>query len=391
MSTAGSPHLTVPPRALAVADTRRVLRRHLWIPVSLALLGFVVWRTRPWELTEAHLDLDAVAIAAVIILNAVVIVLWAVRSRSLMAGVGHPLPLPALVPLVSFANTISNLTPASAGEVMRAVILRDRYGVPVVRSTAVILVERVWAIGIMAVTAGTAAVIAFARPTPAVAIALVVLAIGGCFVPAIAYRAGVRPGRLLERWSGARVETATLAGTEAGILAAAAPDPAARRPSRARRVARVLADLDRSMATLIGDRSRATVFVAATLGVFACYAVQLWSLLQMLGESVPLEAAWAALGLATLAGVVSALPFGLGAADAVMSLVLVALGVTPPAAGLTVLLLRATATLPLGVAGALSWAALARRTRPPGPRDGQVPGEVVESTPDPEAERSVVR
>ena len=90
--------------------------------------------------------------------SVVVIAAWAVRSARLMAAVGHPISLLALVPIVSFANTINNLTPASSGEALRAVILRRRHGVPYGHSTAVILVERLWAIWIMAVSAGAAAV-----------------------------------------------------------------------------------------------------------------------------------------------------------------------------------------------------------------------------------------
>jgi hypothetical protein len=84
-------------------------------------------------------------LALVVALNVVVIGAWAVRSERLMAAVGHPLPVTSLVPIVSFANTINNLTPASAGEAVRALILRRRHGVPYGRSTAVIVAERLWA------------------------------------------------------------------------------------------------------------------------------------------------------------------------------------------------------------------------------------------------------
>ncbi|MBA2254932.1 MAG: flippase-like domain-containing protein, partial [Chloroflexi bacterium] len=347
-----------------------MLRRWLWIPLSLGLLAFVIWRTRPWELAGAGLALDPLLLLAVVTLNVAVVALWALRSRSLMAGVGHPLGFLSLVPVVSFANTIGNVTPASAGEALRALVLRNRYGVPIARSTAVILVERVWAVGIMAVTASAAAALAFGGsgsgggnssssgggPSPVAAVIVTVSALLACFLPAVAYRVGLRPGRLLERWLARR------------------KDATATRPGRLGRAAGVLVDLDRTVAGLVADPVRAVVFVGSTLLIFVCYALQLALLLQMLGSPLPLEGAWAALGLATVAGVLSALPFGLGAADAVLSLLLIGLGVAPAVTGATILLLRATATLPLGVAGALSWAALgetgqAPHGRPPKARE----------------------
>ena len=343
-----------------------MLRRFLWVPASVALLAFVVWRTRPWELAEAGLPLDPLVLAAVVLLNAAVVALWAIRSSSLMAGIGHPLPFSALVPLVSFANTISNLTPASAGEVMRVVILRNRYGVPVGRSTAVILVERLWAIGIMAVTAGVAAVIAFGRPSEPVAVALVLVGVAGSYVPAVAYGAGLRPGRLLERWTD-RPAGATDDGRSGAMDDGSSATDVRPRQSRLRRATGALVELDRTLATLMADRTRAIVFVTSTWLIFVGYALQLALLLQMLGSPVSLEVAWAALGLATVAGVLSALPFGLGAADVVLSIVLVGLGVAPAVTGFAILLLRATATLPLGIAGAAAWAALGGRSSRPEP------------------------
>jgi hypothetical protein len=231
-----------------------------------------------------------------------------------MAGVGHPLPLPALVPLVSFANTISNLTPASAGEVLRAVILRDRYGVPVVRSTAVILR-------------------------------------GACPGPSASWPS--RPGSRRSSRSRDRRRPSRSPLWSSRSAAASCPRsrtaPASDRAgswsvgrahgSRPRRWQHRGGDPGRGRTdpraapiegaprgprrggsrSFAGDAHRRPLardgVRAATLACSRATAVQLWSLLQMLWRICPAEAAWAALGLATLAGVVSALPFGLGAAE----------------------------------------------------------------------------
>ncbi len=327
-----------------------MLRRHAWIPISALLLAFVLWRTRPWEVADLAARLDPLPILAAVALNGVVLLLWAIRSRSLMAGVGHPLSVVALLPVVSFANTVGNLTPASAGEALRAVVLRRRHGVPLTRSTAVILVERLWAIWVMAVSAGAAAIVALARPEPIAAAVVWLAALAGCFAPSISYAVGLRPGRLLERWLKRHDEPTATSLPEA-----------AQRPRRGARLLTGLVEVDRTLAGLVTDPRRAVVFVATTAGVFTCYAAQLTLLLGALGQPLPIDASWAALGLATVTGVLSALPFGLGAADAVLAIVLGQLGVGAAIAGAAVLLVRATATLPLGIAGAISWAVLGGR------------------------------
>jgi uncharacterized protein (TIRG00374 family) len=326
-------------------------RWYVWVSVSIVLLGLLVWRTRPWEALATGADAPPLVVALAI--NVVVIAAWAVRSERLMAAVGHPLATTALVPIVSFANTINNLTPASAGEALRAVILRRRHDVPYGRSTAVILVERLWAIWIMAVTAAAAAV-GTVVPAPAGVVGLAWAAgLVATFVPAVAYRAGLRPAALAASLVEGRQRPDAAAGTSAAA-------DAGRVPGRRARAATLLRDVDASLAEILVSPWVAIAFVATTAVVFAATAAQLWLIVQSLGEGVSPVGAWAALGLATIAGVLSALPFGLGAADVVLTALLLALGVPAAPAGAAALLLRATVTLPLGLAGTASWVALNR-------------------------------
>jgi uncharacterized protein (TIRG00374 family) len=241
---------------------------------------------------------------------------------------------------VSFANTINNLTPASAGEAARALLLQRRHGVPYGPSTAVIAVERLWAIWIMALTAGAAALGTVIAAGP------VVIAVGWCaaaagvVAPMVATRAGLRPAGWLAR----RI------------------DPTAKRGGRRGRLAALLRSTDAHLATILSSLGVALSFLATTGVIFATTAGQLWLVVGSLGDSISLLGAWAALGLATVAGVLSALPFGLGAADVVLAGLLVALGVPAADAGATTLLVRATVTLPLGLAGTASWIAMSRGT-----------------------------
>lgn len=312
-------------------------RGFVWISVSVVLLGLVVWRTRPWEAADLASRLDIVLLLGALLANLVVVLLWAVRSRALMGAVGHPLALRPLIPIVSFANTINNLTPGSTGEVLRAVILQQRHSVPYDASTAVILAERLWAIGIMLVSATAAAIGTLVPASTVATVAAWALALTLSFLPSIAYSFGVRPGRWLARWSeGARWE-------------------------RLRRIGAGLSSMDDHVARIVLDVRRSGHFVVTTALIFVCFAGQLWLVLSAFGSEIMIAGVWAAYGLSICAGVISALPFGLGAADAVLVILLVAQGVDAATAGAAAIVLRAVTTLPLGIAGTASWILLGKR------------------------------
>jgi uncharacterized protein (TIRG00374 family) len=313
-------------------------RWYVWLPISLGILVLLLWRTRPWEAADLASGLDLAPLVAAGGLNLVVIALWAVRSRSLMAAVGNPLGSLELVPIVSFANTINNLTPASSGEVLRAVILKQRHGVSYRNSAAVILAERMWAIGLMLVTAAAAALGTLIPAAAAAIVAAWTFAGVLAFSPSLAYRAGIRPGRV-----GARLATSSSS-------------------ERLRRFGQGLTDVDDRLAAILLDPRRSVHFVLTTVVIFAVFAAQLWLVLLAFDLTLPAAGAWAAIGLATCAGVLSALPFGLGAADAVLVILLVAQGVSTPTAAAAAIVLRSVATLPLGIAGTISWVHLRRRS-----------------------------
>ena len=307
--------------------------------MAAALLALVVWRTRPWEAAALAARLDPLPLLLALALNAVVILLWAIRSAGLMAAVGSPLGAWTLVPVVAFANTINNLTPASAGEVLRAIVLRRRHAVPYESSTAVILAERLWAIGIIAVSAAAAAIGTIVAASGELVAAAWLAAAVLAFAPFLAYRAGLRPMRAF------------------GTLVTRSPW------SRAQQLGAGMGVVDDRLAGILLQPGPSLGFVVVTGLIFLVFAAQMWLVLSALGADVPLAGAWAAYGLAICAGVISALPFGLGAADAVLVALLVAQGVEVPVAGAAAILLRAVTTLPLGIAGAISWMSLDRAGR----------------------------
>jgi glycosyltransferase 2 family protein len=332
-----------------------VRRWYIWLPISLGLLGLVVWRTRPWEAAALASQLDVRPLLLAAALNVVVVLLWAERSRSLMAAVGSPLPTTTLIPVTSLANTLNNLTPASSGEIMRALILRRRFGVPYPRSTAVIVIERLWAIGLMLVSALAASVGVLVASNPPLVLVAWLVAVAAAFAPSALYALELRPGRLLGRW--------------------ARPDGEAAAASRGGRVVRALVEVDELLDGVLTSASRSVHFVASTSLIFLVFAVQLWLVLIALHADVSLPGAWAALGLATIGGVLSALPFGLGAADVVIVVLLGLQGVDAAGAGAAALLLRATATLPLGILGTASWIWLTRGGDLPGSAEAAVIGQ----------------
>ncbi len=315
----------------------RWLRRPIvWLPISLGLLGLVAWRSRIWEAGTILGTPQALPLAIAVLLNGAIVVLWAVRSGDLLGAAGYPVAVAPLVPMTAFANTINNLTPGSAGEVVRAWLLRARHGVPYATGAAVIVIERVIAIAYLGASAAILWV-AQARDIPG-PVELVLLA-GLVVFPALVYGSGLRPAAQL-----ARLPIGRLVGTARWVHLGGG-----------------LVRMDATIAQLVTHPRHLAVFAATSALVFACYAAQLWLVAASVGIAIDPLACWGALGLAIVAGVLSLLPFGLGAADLVLSALLVSLGVAPPAAGAIAFGYRMVSTLPLGLLGAASYAWLSAR------------------------------
>jgi uncharacterized protein (TIRG00374 family) len=316
--------------------TRWLRRPIVWLPISGALLAFVAWRSRIWEAGAILGTPDPLPLAVAVLLNGAVVVLWAVRSGDLLAAAGHPVAVAPLLPLTAFANTINNLTPGSAGEVVRAWMLRAHHGVPYATGAAVIVIERVVAIGYLGASAAIIwAGYRLALPGPLVLALLALLVV----LPGLVYGAGLHPAALA-----ARLPLGGLLGTARWARAGAA-----------------LVRMDDTIAGLLTHPRHLAVFALSTGLIFAIYAAQLWLVAASVGIAVDPILAWGALGLAIVAGVLSLLPFGLGATDLVLAALLVSLGVPPPAAAAIAFGNRLVSTLPLGLLGAASYAWLSVR------------------------------
>jgi uncharacterized membrane protein YbhN (UPF0104 family) len=313
------------------------LRRPIvWLPISIGLLALLVWRSRLWEAGTLLDGLDARFVLGGALLSILVGILWAVRSADLLAAAGWRVGVRQLVPMTAFANTINNLTPGSAGEIIRMYLLRAHHGVDYATSGAIVFIERVGAIGYLSSTA-VLAWLTWSGALPGSVCA--VLAVGLVAGPAVAYRSGLRPLSTL-----GRVPLGRLVG-----------------PSRWERIGEWFGRVDRTVAQLIGDPRRLLAFVGLSGLIFVAYTSQLLLLGRALGVDLDPLAAWGALGLATTVGVLSLLPFGLGTTDLALVGLLGVAGVPATSAVAMTFGYRLISTLPLSLAGIASFGWLSAR------------------------------
>lgn len=313
------------------------LRRPIvWAPISAALLTLLVWRSKLWEAGGLLRIQEPGALLVAVGLSVAIPALWAARSSGLLDDAGHRVPVTGLVPMTALANTINNVTPASTGELLRIWLLRGHFDVPYSVGAAVVAIERLGAFGYLA---GSAAIVWLATLAGLSGL-LVALAVAAIVVaPAVLYGAGVRP-------------SAVVAVVPAGRVFG---------PSRWLRATTWLRRVDELVARLLTHPLGVARFALLTFAVLGCYTAQLVLVGRALGVALDPVPAWGALGLAITAGVLSLLPFGLGSADLVLIALLGSLGVAPAAATAIAFGYRVVSTLPLGIAGVVSYAWLSAR------------------------------
>lgn len=307
----------------------------VWGPISIALLLFVIWRS---GLLDSGVSLSSTRPAPLLAAVALCLlppVLWALRSAGLLAASGRPVPVAALVPLTTFANTINNLTPGSAGELARLYLLRAHHAVDYATGSAVILIERLVAIWYL----GGSAVIAWIAVRQGLPAAVVLVAVATLVaVPGVAYGLGLRPIAWFIAYPIRRLGGGRWPGAIAGLLAAE------------RRIGRLLTD----------PRCLGRFALLSGL-LFAVATLQLTLVAAAFGASLEPLAGWGALGLSIMAGVISLLPFGLGVADLALVTLLGALGIDPPTAAAITFTYRLVSTLPTALLGVASYAWLSAR------------------------------
>ena len=313
-----------------------IRRPIVWFPVSVALLALLVWRSRVWEAGAAIQGGDLRAVLAATALSAVIAVVWAIRSARLFSAVGRAIAVRPLIPMTTFANTINNLTPGSAGELVRMYLLRAHHDVDYATSGAVVFIERIGAIGYLTSTALVAWLAWLGVVSAAASAVLLVLLVVG---PVAAYRVGLRPLSIV-----GRLPLGRLVGE-----------------ARWRTVGAWFGRVDSTVALVIRDPIRLIQFVVLSCLIFAASTGQLLLLGAALGVRLDPLAAWGALGLSTTVGVLSLLPFGIGTTDLALAALLGLTGIPPATAAAMAFGYRLVSTLPLSIAGIVSFAWLSAR------------------------------
>jgi Mg2+-importing ATPase len=281
--------------------------------IEWAAVGRVIASARPQPLLFAALG-----------------VVMPLGARSLRAGyllrrTGYRQVPPLRIAAVTvYGFSLSSLTPGGSGDLLRVAALRP-YGVSTRTSAALVVLERLLDVGVMA--------------------ALLVVALAASL-------GGTAQG------VGAASGMAAALAVGAGLYARWRPDPqrlARALPERARRF---LPDGDAARA-LLAPRTIVTSF-GFTVLVFASEALRPWWVLQALGFDVGFFGAWSVFTLAWLAGLLSLLPLGVGSWEtaAVWAFGLYGIGPSEGAAG--ALLLRAGVTVPALAAGVLALFVLRR-------------------------------
>jgi uncharacterized protein (TIRG00374 family) len=311
-----------------------VTSRRVAAVVGVGVLGVLLWRAGPDQVWAAVRTLSVPALLATIALNAPITLIRNLRTRLVLRRLGHTVGWWSLTRSQLAGQTLSNLTPAASGDLVRAWMWRRDDGVPGSTGAAAVVYERILSL-VLLLGAGAA----FLAPTIA----------GPSVAAAICAGAALL---IATPWLLARVAPARRAATRLLTLAARLPYLNTR--------TQPLRRMGESVGTLAADTPLLGSFTATTLAVFVLSGLQVWLLATGLSAvahpQTTLAAATGIYGISQAGGSLSALPFGIGPADAIVVGLLLRTGV-PFGLGTTVaLLLRATVTLPIALAAAAAMA-----------------------------------
>lgn len=285
-------------------------------------LALVVWRSRVWEAGDSFREAGLLTVVVVPLLSAALAAPLAFRGRDVLATLGYRFSVAALAPVSFYGNTVGFLTPASSGELLRPSLLERGFGVPLARGAAIVLYERLFSMYLMVLSGLLALAWTGAIPVIWSAALLPAFAVMPLAPMGVLTAFDLRLGRLSGRLPGfirSRVGGLAEAGDSADVLW---------------RSPRLTAS-----------------FTVLSLAVFALMMLQFWLLVRGTGEEISLTEAWVVLFVSNMAGVLSGLPLGLGASDAVMVSLLNAYGVELSAAAAIAVLVRVLINLPSGVLG----------------------------------------
>lgn len=312
--------LTVDQPGIAAPQRRFHWRSIALYALALVFLSLVVWRSRVWEAGESFQRVDALTLVLVPLLSTAAAAPLAMRGRKVLATLGYRFKAASLVPVSFYGNTVGFLTPASSGELLRPALLERGFGVPLPRGAAAVLYERLFSMYLMCLSGLFAFTWTGAIPAAA-GMAVLPLILALPLLPTGLVRLfDLRLGRLSYRI-----------------------------PSFIRSRVGGLSEMGDSAEALWRSPGLAIHFTTFSITVFGIMALQFWLIVEGTGETISLAEAWVVLFVANMAGVLSGLPLGLGATDAVMIALLRVYDVDLSAAGAITVLNRCLINLPTGL------------------------------------------
>ena len=256
-------------------------------------------------------------------INLPVIWLRALRAQVIVRHLGYRVPMRSMAPIQLVGQTSSTITPAASGDYVRAYLWRSSNAVPVRVGAAVVTFERLYSLFLMA--AVSLLLILFPRHG---VIGWILVAIGLALATFAPLLFELMPTSL-ERWAVAKLGKGRFMG-------------------RFQEGATVMVDQFRKL-------MKAPLLLAwtsaLTLVNFIAMGAQLWLVMLSLAHRVPITQAVAANSTSQVAGIISTLPFGIGSQDAILVTVFAGYGVTVSLAASAAVLMRATTTIPLALAG----------------------------------------
>lgn len=266
-------------------------------------------------------------VLAALVINVPVVWLRALRAQMIVRHLNFRVPMRSMLPIQLVGQTSSTITPAASGDYVRAYLWRSGNGVPVRVGAAVVTFERLYSLFLLLVVS----VLLILLPRHGVA---------GWIGVAIGLTAATFAPMLFERLP-TNLERAALARLGR-----------ARFMSRFQEGAAVMVD---QLRNLMKSPPVLAWTSALTVVNFVAMGAQLWLVMLSLAHRVPITQAVAANSTSQLAGIISTLPFGIGSQDAILVTVFAGYGVTVALAASAAVLLRASTTVPLALAGLVAY------------------------------------
>ena len=326
----------------------RTLRVIALYAVAFVFLGVVLWRTHIWDISDNLAGLNPLVLAVVPVFSALLGLPLAIRQRAILSALGYRPSAWALFLIAYYGNATGFITPASSGEILRPVLFQRALDIPLPTGVAIVLYERLYSYALFGIVCSLALI--WASPLPD---SLKVLAspflLTASLLPLVVYWTIRRIAPHLP-WIGKFQRLVPRSFRE--------------------RFGNVFRESEESLGRLFSSLQLTIAFCLLSYLIFLIMGLQFWILMREIEPSVSFPEAWAVLMASNGAGVLSGLPLGLGATDAVMVSLLRVYGASDAASATAVVLFRGLIHLPTGIMGALAYLMAVRQRAPQSPEAG---------------------